>query len=100
MHEAKGTEYRAVAVLALDQDIVPLEERLLSANDEARLDEIMNTGRHLFYVAASRARDPLWMSGVKPLSEFLGDLLRLRAASQPVGPLQFAMTLLDESDTD
>jgi superfamily I DNA/RNA helicase len=76
MHEAKGAEYRAVAVLALDQDIVPLEERLLSANDEARLDEIMNTERHLLYVAASRARDHLWMSGVKPLSEFLGDLLR------------------------
>jgi len=75
MHEAKGTEYRAVAVLALDQDIVPLEERLLSANDEARLDEIMNTERHLLYVAASRARDHLWMSGVTPVSEFLADIL-------------------------
>ncbi len=75
MHEAKGAEYRAVAVLALDQDIVPLEDRLLSANDEARLDEIMNTERHLLYVAASRARDHLWMSGVAPVSEFLQDLL-------------------------
>ncbi len=75
MHEAKGAEYRAVGVLALDQDIVPLEDRLLSANDEARLDEIMNTERHLLYVAASRARDHLWMSGVAPVSEFLGDLL-------------------------
>ncbi|MGI3213416.1 3'-5' exonuclease [Roseovarius tibetensis] len=76
MHAAKGAEYRAVAVLALDQDIVPLEERLLSANDEARLDEIMNTERHLLYVAASRARDHLWMSGVAPVSEFLGDLFK------------------------
>ncbi|WP_412507546.1 3'-5' exonuclease [Roseovarius sp. SYSU LYC5161] len=76
MHEAKGAEYRAVAVLALDQDTVPLEERLLSANDEARLDEIMNTERHLLYIAASRARDHLWMSGVNPVSEFFGDLLQ------------------------
>lgn len=64
MHEAKGAEYRVVSVLALDQDIVPLGERLVSANDEARLDEIMNTKRHLLYGAASRARDYLWMSGV------------------------------------
>nr|WP_244888472.1 3'-5' exonuclease [Roseovarius tolerans] len=79
MHEAKGAEYRAVAVLALDQDIVPLEERLMSANNEARLDEIMNTERHLLYVAASRARDHLWMSGVKPVSEFLEDVFKLKA---------------------
>ena len=76
MHDAKGAEYRAVAVVALDQDIVPLEHRLLTANDEAQLDEIMNTERHLLYVAASRARDHLWMSGVAPVSEFLEDLLR------------------------
>ena len=75
MHAAKGAEYRAVAVLALDQDMVPLEARFLSANDEARLDEIMNTERHLLYVAASRARDHLWLSGVAPVSEFLQDLL-------------------------
>ncbi|WP_206018313.1 hypothetical protein [Roseovarius nitratireducens] len=62
-------------MLALDQDIVPLEERLISATDEARLDEIMNTERHLLYVAASRARDHLWMSGVTPVSEFLADVL-------------------------
>jgi len=36
----------------------------------------MNTERHLLYVAASRARDHLWMSGVTPVSEFLEDLLR------------------------
>ncbi|RFU14353.1 ATP-dependent helicase [Rhodobacteraceae bacterium W635] len=75
MHAAKGAEYRAVAVLALDQDMVPLEARLLSANDEARLDEIINTERHLLYVAASRARDHLWLSGVAPVSDFLQDLL-------------------------
>jgi hypothetical protein len=76
MHDAKGCEYRAVGVAALDQDNIPLEERLLTAQDEAQLDEIMNTERHLLYVAASRARDFLWMSGVDPVSEFLEDLIR------------------------
>jgi len=75
MHEAKGAEYRAVAVIGLDQDIVPLEDRLLMANDEAQIDEIMNTERHLLYVAATRARDRLWLSGVSPISEFLQDLM-------------------------
>ncbi|MCC1481759.1 3'-5' exonuclease [Roseibaca sp. Y0-43] len=74
MHDAKGAEYRAVAVIALDQDIVPLAERLLTAQDEGQLDEILNTDRHLLYVAASRARDFLWLSGVHPVSEFLEDL--------------------------
>jgi len=74
MHDAKGAEYRAVAVIALDQDIVPLAERLLTAQDEGQLDEILNTDRHLLYVAASRARDFLWLSGVNPVSEFLADL--------------------------
>ncbi|WP_439525245.1 3'-5' exonuclease [Marivita sp.] len=75
MHEAKGAEYRAVAVIGLDQDVVPLEDRLLMARDEAQVDEIMNTERHLLYVAATRARDRLWLSGVSPVSEFLQDLM-------------------------
>lgn len=75
MHVAKGAEFRAVAVIGLDQDVVPLEDRLLMARDEAQVDEIMNTERHLLYVAATRARDRLWLSGVSPVSEFLQDLM-------------------------
>ncbi|MCE8512332.1 hypothetical protein KBY22_06485 [Ruegeria pomeroyi] len=70
----KGAEFRAVAVIALDQDVIPDESRLLATRDEAQLDEVMSTERHLLYVAATRARDFLWMSGVEPLSEFLSDL--------------------------
>lgn len=75
MHEAKGSEFRAVAVARLDHNILPDEGRLLAARDEAHLDEIMTTERHLLYVAATRARDYLWMSGVEPVSEFLSDLV-------------------------
>jgi len=46
-------------VLSRDQDMVTLEKRLISANDKARLDEIINTERHLLYVAASCDRDHL-----------------------------------------
>ena len=80
MHEAKGAEFRAVAVAALDNDIIPNEQRLLSAKDESQLDEIMATERHLLYVAATRARDHLWLSGVSPVSEFLTDLAATHSA--------------------
>lgn len=38
------------------------------------LQEIHETERHLLYVAATRARDRLRISGVAPGSEFLNDL--------------------------
>ena len=75
MHDAMGAEFRSVAVVALDDDIVPLEKRLLGVHDGSQLDEVMNTERHLLYVAATRARDHLWLSGVEPISEFLADLI-------------------------
>ncbi|WP_299927096.1 3'-5' exonuclease [uncultured Pelagimonas sp.] len=76
MHDAKGAEYRAVAVVRLNDGVLPDETRLMAAKDEAQLDEVMNTERHLLYVAATRARDHLWMSGVDPVSEFLMDILQ------------------------
>jgi superfamily I DNA/RNA helicase len=75
MHDAKGREFRAVAVVACDARVLPSEERLLSAVDERALEEIYDTERHLFYVAATRARDFLWISGCVPLSEFVEDLV-------------------------
>lgn len=57
MHDAKGAEFQAVAVAGLDHDILPDEKRMLNARDEAQLDEVMNTERHLLYVAATRGRD-------------------------------------------
>jgi hypothetical protein len=74
MHLAKGLEFRAVAVMACDQDILPLESRIAEAADESELDEIYETERQLLYVACTRARDRLCVTGVAPGSEFLKDL--------------------------
>jgi ATP-dependent exoDNAse (exonuclease V) beta subunit len=62
-------------VVSLDQSVLPDEERLLAAKDESQLDEVMATERHLLYVAATRARDHLWLSGMDPVSEFVTDLM-------------------------
>ena len=75
MHDAKGREYRAVAVMACDADVIPSEERLRGGTDERALREIYDTERHLLYVAATRAREKLWLSGCSPASEFLEDLV-------------------------
>ncbi len=75
MHLAKGLEFRAVAVMACDDEVIPSQERIASISDSADLEEVYNTERHLLYVACTRARDRLLISGVDPASEFLDDLL-------------------------
>ena len=74
MHSAKGLEFRAVAVLACDDEIVPLQERIEAVGDGADLQEVYDTERHLLYVACTRARDELLVTAVEPGSEFLTDL--------------------------
>jgi superfamily I DNA/RNA helicase len=59
MHLAKGLEFRAVAVMACDDEIVPLQERIETVGDDADLQEVYDTERHLLYVACTRAWDHL-----------------------------------------
>lgn len=74
MHDAKGLEFRAVAVVALDEDVLPDPERLSAVSDFADLEAVQDTERHLLYVASTRARDYLLLTGLEPGSEFLEDL--------------------------
>jgi len=75
MHLVKGLEFRRVAVMACDDEIIPLQSRIAAVADDADLEEVYNTERHLLYVACTRARDFLLVSGVAPASEFLSDLI-------------------------
>ncbi len=74
MHLAKGLEFRAVAVMACDDEILPSQERMESVGDDADLQEVFDTERHLLYVACTRARDHLLITAVSPASEFLDDM--------------------------
>ncbi|AXI99971.1 UvrD/REP helicase N-terminal domain-containing protein [Cyclonatronum proteinivorum] len=74
MHLAKGLEFRAVVVMACDDEVIPLQSRIEQIADQADLEEIYNTERHLLYVACTRARDYLLVTGTSPESEFLDDL--------------------------
>jgi superfamily I DNA/RNA helicase len=75
MHLAKGLEFRAVAVMACDDEVIPLQSRIESVGDDADLQGVYDTERQLLYVACTRARDRLMVTSVEPASEFLDDLL-------------------------
>ncbi|MGR4844591.1 3'-5' exonuclease [Rhizobium sp. LARHSG275] len=77
MHLAKGLEFRAVLIVACDEGVLPLAARINDVADEFELDEVVATERQLFYVAATRARDHLFVSALKPGSEFLEDLVQV-----------------------
>ena len=74
MHLAKGLEFRAVVVAACDDEVIPLQTRIERVGDDADLEEVYGTERHLLYVACTRARDRLLVTGVERGSEFLDDL--------------------------
>lgn len=74
MHLAKGLEFRAIAVMACDDEVIPSQERIETVADEADLEEVYETERHLLYVACTRARDYLLVTSGDAPSEFLDDL--------------------------
>ena len=75
MHLSKGLEFRAVGIMACDEEVIPSLERIENIGDEADLEDVHDTERHLLYVACTRARDHLLVTGVEPGSEFLDDLV-------------------------
>ena len=50
------------------------QERIETVGDDADLQEVYDTERHLLYVACTRARDYLLVTSVAPASEFLDDM--------------------------
>ena len=74
MHLAKGLEFKAVVVMACDDEIIPSQERIEGVADGADLEEVYDTERHLLYVACTRARDRLLVTSGEVPSEFLEDL--------------------------
>jgi superfamily I DNA/RNA helicase len=76
MHLAKGLEFRTVVVMACDDEIIPSQERIETVGDDADLQEVYETERHLLYVACTRARDHLLVSGIDPVSQFLDDIMK------------------------
>lgn len=64
MHLAKGLEFRAVAVMACDDEVIPLQERIETVADDADLEDVYNTERHLLYVACTRLAITCWLAAL------------------------------------
>lgn len=73
MHLAKGLEFRAVVVMACDEDVIPSAERIGAVAEPSDIEDAYTTERHLLYVACTRARELLLVTGIEPGSEFLED---------------------------
>lgn len=71
---AKGLEFRAVVVMACDDEVIPLQARIETVGEDSDLQEVYDTERQLLYVACTRARDHLLVTSAGPGSEFLDDL--------------------------
>ncbi len=50
------------------------KDRVEAVTDDVDIEEVYNTERNLLYVACTRARDRLLVTGSDPASEFLEDL--------------------------
>ena len=74
MHLAKGLEFKAVAVMAVDEDVIPDPGRINAMADLSQLPDLYETERHLLYVACTRARDYLLITCAGEASEFISDL--------------------------
>lgn len=74
MHLAKGLEFKAVDVVACDDEIIPSQERISSVADESDFAKFTTPSDRLLYVACTRARDFLLVTSGNVPSEFLADL--------------------------
>jgi ATP-dependent exoDNAse (exonuclease V) beta subunit len=60
--------------MACDDEVLPLQARVETVTDEGDLEDVYDTEGHLLYVACTRARDHLLVTGLSPASEFLENL--------------------------
>ena len=51
-------------ILACNDEIIPLQERIETVGDDADLKEVYDTERHLLYVACTCARDHVLITSV------------------------------------
>jgi superfamily I DNA/RNA helicase len=74
MHRMKGLEFKRVAIVDLTDEWFP-EPKALSDNDLAQRATDLHREACLLYVAATRARDDLWIGWHGEPSRFLGPVL-------------------------
>src|SRR5690606_19262377 len=71
VHRSKGLQFRAVAVMAVEDGVVPLRSVRTRQPDAAAERAFVEKERNLLYVACSRARERLLVTGAGKASELV-----------------------------
>ena len=75
LHRAKGLEFKAVFVVNVSDDMLPLRSLLHNVQDQQLRTELLERERQLLYVGLTRARDEAVLTWVGYPSQFLEDIL-------------------------
>lgn len=75
MHRAKGLEFMGVALVSINDGVVPNVLAIRAAPDEAGREEVINAERMLVYVAATRAKKRLLITSSGKQSEILSPII-------------------------
>ncbi|OKL46128.1 hypothetical protein BSR29_07685 [Boudabousia liubingyangii] len=70
LHAAKGMEYKKVIIAGVDKESLPAME-FVRNQPEAEIEDFLLRERSLLYVAATRARDHLLVTGIGEPSNML-----------------------------
>ena len=65
MHLAKGLEFRAVAVMACADEVVPPQARIEAVADDSDLEDVYKTERRLLYGGVHAGAGPAAGDGVR-----------------------------------
>jgi hypothetical protein len=71
MHRAKGLEFKAVAIVGCESELLPMRSVLDNIPDAADRQQFEKQERNLLYVALTRAREQLLVTHIRELTSFL-----------------------------
>ena len=75
LHRAKGLEFKAVFVVNVSDEEVPMRSLLQNVQDQQLRSDLLERERQLLYVGLTRARDEAILTWVGYPSRFLEDIL-------------------------
>ncbi|EKU96516.1 DNA/RNA helicase, superfamily I [Leptolyngbya sp. PCC 7375] len=75
LHRAKGLEFKAVFVVNITDEQLPLRSLLQNIQDQQLRSDLLTREKHLLYVGLTRARDEAILTWVGYPSRFIEDIL-------------------------
>ncbi len=75
IQRSKGLEYKSVAIIGCNKDILPDIDTLQNIGDGSDLSEFFELEKNKLYVGMTRAKENLYISAVKPVSSFLEEII-------------------------